>query len=46
MRRLRALIKGGARFIEGHLSEALLDAGHDVLILGNLCSGSMDNIAH
>jgi UDP-glucose 4-epimerase len=40
------LITGGAGFIGSHLSEALLDSGHDVLILDNLSTGSIDNIAH
>jgi len=44
--RVRALITGGAGFIGSHLSEALLDNGHDVLILDNLSTGSIDNIAH
>ncbi len=43
---MRALITGGAGFIGSHLSEALLDAGHQVLIIDNLSTGSMDNIAH
>ena len=43
---MRALITGGAGFIGSHLSEALLDQGHDVLILDNLSTGSIDNIAH
>ena len=43
---MRALITGGAGFIGSHLSEALLDAGHEVLILDNLSTGSIDNIAH
>jgi nucleoside-diphosphate-sugar epimerase len=43
---MRALITGGAGFIGSHLSEALLDAGHQVLVLDNLSTGSMDNIAH
>jgi UDP-glucose 4-epimerase len=43
---MRALITGGAGFIGSHLAEALLDAGHQVLILDNLSTGSMDNIAH
>ena len=43
---MRALITGGAGFIGSHLAEALLDAGHQVLILDNLSTGSMENIAH
>jgi UDP-glucose 4-epimerase len=43
---MRALITGGAGFIGSHLSEALLDHGHQVLILDNLSTGSIDNIAH
>ena len=43
---MRALITGGAGFIGSHLSEALLDHGHEVLILDNLSTGSIDNIAH
>jgi UDP-glucose 4-epimerase len=43
---MRALITGGAGFIGSHLSEALLDGGHQVLILDNLSTGSIDNIAH
>jgi UDP-glucose 4-epimerase len=41
-----ALITGGAGFIGSHLSEALLAAGHDVLVIDNLSTGSIDNIAH
>jgi UDP-glucose 4-epimerase len=43
---LRGLITGGAGFIGSHLAEALLDAGHQVLVLDNLSTGSIDNIAH
>jgi nucleoside-diphosphate-sugar epimerase len=43
---VRALITGGAGFIGSHLCEALLDGGHDVLILDNLSTGSIDNISH
>jgi UDP-glucose 4-epimerase len=43
---VRVLITGGAGFIGSHLSDALLDQGHQVLILDNLSTGSFDNIAH
>src|SRR5665213_12581 len=43
---MRALITGGAGFIGSHLSGALLDQGHQVQILDNLSTGSIDNIAH
>ncbi|MBI4485664.1 MAG: GDP-mannose 4,6-dehydratase [Acidobacteria bacterium] len=43
---MRALITGGAGFIGSHLSEALLDQGHQVQILDNLSTGSIDNINH
>ena len=43
---MRALITGGAGFIGSHLSEALLAAGHQVLVIDNLSTGSFENIAH
>src|SRR6187397_3642416 len=43
---MRALITGGAGFIGSHLSETLLDRGHAVLVLDNLSTGSIENIAH
>ncbi|MCC7416508.1 MAG: GDP-mannose 4,6-dehydratase [Acidobacteria bacterium] len=43
---MRVLITGGAGFIGSHLSEALLDEGHQVQVLDNLSTGSIDNIAH
>jgi UDP-glucose 4-epimerase len=41
-----ALITGGSGFIGSHLSEALLDGGHRVLVIDDLSTGSFDNIAH
>lgn len=43
---MRALITGGAGFIGSHLADALLNNGHSVLILDNLSTGSIENIAH
>jgi len=43
---MRILITGGAGFIGSHLSEALLDAKHEVYVLDDLSTGSIDNIAH
>lgn len=43
---MRALITGGAGFIGSHLAELLLERGHTVLVLDNLSTGSIDNIAH
>ena len=44
--RVKALITGGAGFIGSHLSERLLDLGHEVMVLDNLSTGSIDNISH
>jgi UDP-glucose 4-epimerase len=41
---MRVLITGGAGFIGSHLAEALLAADHEVSVLDNLSTGSMDNI--
>jgi len=41
---MRYLITGGAGFIGSHLAEGLLRQGHDVVILDDLCTGSIHNI--
>jgi nucleoside-diphosphate-sugar epimerase len=43
---VKALITGGAGFIGSHLAERLLQCGHEVGIIDNLSTGSIDNIAH
>jgi UDP-glucose 4-epimerase len=43
---VKTLITGGAGFIGSHLAERLLALGHDVMVLDNLSTGSIDNIAH
>ncbi len=43
---MKALITGGAGFIGSHLADRLLEDGHEVMILDNLSTGSIDNIAH
>jgi UDP-glucose 4-epimerase len=43
---MRALLTGGAGFVGSHLAEALLAGGHQVVVLDDLSTGSIDNIAH
>jgi nucleoside-diphosphate-sugar epimerase len=43
---LRYLITGGAGFIGSHLCDELLAHGHDVHVLDDLSTGSLDNIRH
>jgi UDP-glucose 4-epimerase len=43
---MRVLITGGSGFIGGHLAEALLDAGHRVMVIDDLSTGSIENITH
>lgn len=42
---MRILITGGAGFIGSHLSERLLNEGHEVVCIDDLSTGSVDNIA-
>ena len=43
---VNVFITGGAGFIGSHLAERLLDRGDRVLILDDLSTGGMENIAH
>ena len=43
---MRILITGGAGFVGSHLSERLLGAGHEVVVVDNYFTGSKTNIAH
>ena len=42
---MRYLITGGAGFIGSHLTEHLLEHGHEVVALDNLSTGTLDNLA-
>jgi UDP-glucose 4-epimerase len=43
---MRYLITGGAGFIGSHLSEELLRRGHQVYVVDDLSTGSIENIRH
>jgi UDP-glucuronate decarboxylase len=40
------MVTGGAGFLGSHLADRLLEAGHEVLCVDNLFTGTKDNIAH
>ena len=44
--RKRVMITGGAGFLGSHLADRLLEAGHEVLCVDNLFTGTKDNVAH
>jgi UDP-glucuronate decarboxylase len=44
--RKRILVTGGAGFLGSHLCDRLLDAGHEVLCLDNMYTGTKRNIDH
>ncbi len=43
---MRILVTGGAGFLGSHLSERLLNDGHEVLAVDNFYTGSKENIHH
>jgi len=43
---VKALITGGAGFVGSHLAERLLERGHEVLVIDDLSTGSIDNLSH
>jgi UDP-glucose 4-epimerase len=43
---LRYLVTGGAGFIGSHLCDALSARGEEVVILDDLCTGTLDNVDH
>lgn len=41
---MKSLVTGGAGFIGSHLSQQLLELGHDVVIVDNLACGRLENL--
>lgn len=43
---MKLLVTGGAGFIGSHLTDALVNQGHDVTVLDDLSTGRLSNIQH
>lgn len=43
---MKTLVTGGAGFIGSHLTEKLVELGHEVVVLDDLSTGREENIAH
>lgn len=43
---MKALVTGGAGFIGSHLTDRLLDEGHEVIVIDNFSTGWKKNLAH
>lgn len=41
---MKVLVTGGAGFIGSHVTDAYVGAGHEVLIVDNLCTGKRENL--
>lgn len=41
---MNILVTGGAGFIASHITDAFIDAGHNVIIIDNLVTGKIENI--
>ncbi|HOE61923.1 MAG TPA: NAD-dependent epimerase/dehydratase family protein, partial [Kiritimatiellia bacterium] len=41
---MRILVTGGAGFIGSHTSVELLQAGHEIVIVDNLCNSSAESV--
>jgi len=45
MKRIRALVTGGAGFIGSHLVDELIRLGHQVVVIDNLSTGRIENLS-
>jgi UDP-glucose 4-epimerase len=41
---MKILVTGGAGFIGSHVVDAYLELGHEVVVVDNLSSGSIENL--
>ena len=41
---MKILITGGAGFIGSNVADAYIQAGHEVVVVDNLCSGKLENL--
>lgn len=41
---MKVLVTGGAGFIGSHTVDLLVESGHDVLVIDNLCTGRKENV--